>query len=131
MRSGSRRARRSSQATVGSARARRRAGAQGGRGDRRAAEGRASVSKSSARRKVHSAVDATTAPMKRIWKAWTVPRLAILLVGIAIVAIILDVTTKRLHAWMPNVGIGALSIAVTITVVDKLIKREDQSRIAR
>lgn len=69
--------------------------------------------------------------LQRIWDALTVPILAAVLVGVAIGAVIVYATTKALDPWMPNVATGALSIAITITVVDKLIRRADDARIER
>jgi hypothetical protein len=65
----------------------------------------------------------------RTWDALTVPRLAGLLVALVIIAIAVDVMTNALDAWMPNVATGAASIALTITVVDRLIKRADDARL--
>ena len=50
---------------------------------------------------------------------------------IAAVAIALDATTKSfLHAWLPNIGVAAISIAITAAVVEELIKRADRARVA-
>jgi hypothetical protein len=59
----------------------------------------------------------------------TVARLALGLCAIAIVAVLVFVFTNVLNAWMPNVATSALTIAVTITVVDRLIRREEQQRL--
>jgi hypothetical protein len=61
---------------------------------------------------------------------WWTPttKLALALVGVAV----LGVATYRhgwLHDWMPNVVIGALVVALTITVVDRAVRREAEDRI--
>jgi len=50
--------------------------------------------------------------------------------GFALVAIVLDVATSVLHGWLPNIGVGAISIAVTAVVVEELLKRADHTRFA-
>jgi cell division protein ZapA (FtsZ GTPase activity inhibitor) len=91
----------------------------------------------------HGAVSIRTSPIRiersphtigavqRIWDALTVKRLAGLLVGLAGVAIFIDVRYRALDAWMPAVAMSAITIAVTITVVDNLIRREERARSAR
>jgi hypothetical protein len=69
--------------------------------------------------------------IQQLWNALTVPMLAGLLVALVIVAVLVDVTTNALDAWMPNIATGAASIAITITVVDRLIRRADDARLER
>jgi hypothetical protein len=59
----------------------------------------------------------------------TVRGLAAGLCVIAIVAVLVFAFTNVLDAWMPNVATSALAIAVTITVVEQLIRREEQQRL--
>jgi hypothetical protein len=56
--------------------------------------------------------------MHRIWNALTVRRLAIALAGVATVAIVVDATSGVLKQWTPNIATEAISLLVTIAVVD-------------
>jgi len=59
----------------------------------------------------------------------TVLGLAMGLCGLAVVAVLVFAFSDVLDAWMPNVATSALAIAITITVVDRLIRREEQQRV--
>jgi hypothetical protein len=81
-------------------------------------------------RAIHQFWGALTRAVRQLWDALTVPILAGLLSALALVAVLIYATTNALDAWMPNVATGATSIAITITVVDRLIKRADDARVA-
>jgi hypothetical protein len=59
----------------------------------------------------------------------SVRRLAVFLVVVAIAAVGVDITTNALDAWMPNVAVGAISIALTITVIERLIRGAEIERL--
>jgi hypothetical protein len=59
----------------------------------------------------------------------TVGRLATGLCGLALIALLLFVFTDSVDAWMPNVATSALTLAGTITVVERLLRREEQRRL--
>lgn len=59
----------------------------------------------------------------------TVERLAAALCALAVVALLLFICTDSLDAWMPNVATSALTLAGTITVVERLFRREEQRRV--
>jgi hypothetical protein len=63
----------------------------------------------------------------RTWSG--VQQLAAALTAVAVVAIIVDVASDALDAWAPNVTVGALSIAATITVVNRIVQREERLRV--
>lgn len=54
---------------------------------------------------------------------------ALALVGIAAIGVVAWFTISALNAWAPNVTVGALSIAITITVVERAIRSEARSWI--
>ena len=55
-------------------------------------------------------------------------KLALGFVALAIVGVVID-RVGWLQAWMPNVVVGALTVAVTITVIEHVIRREEDERI--
>jgi hypothetical protein len=59
----------------------------------------------------------------------TVGRLAVGLCGVALIALLLFVFADSLDAWMPNLATLALTLAGTITVVERLFRREEQRRL--
>jgi hypothetical protein len=66
----------------------------------------------------------------RVWEKLSVGRLALVLGGVAGCAVIFAATTNVLETWLPEIATSAASIAITITVVDKLVLRERREREA-
>jgi hypothetical protein len=59
----------------------------------------------------------------------SVRRLSRVLVLLAAVAVILFLTTNALDAWLPNIATSAVTIALTVTVVERLLRREAHARL--
>jgi len=57
----------------------------------------------------------------------TTSRVAAVLVGLAVVAGLLDWLVGA-RAWMPNVVVGALTVAITVTVVERALRNEERAR---
>jgi hypothetical protein len=51
---------------------------------------------------------------------------AVVLAGVAIVAVVVAITTDRFDNWAPNIATEALAIAVTIGVVKRIVRRENE-----
>ncbi len=66
----------------------------------------------------------------RAWAWTTVSRIAVGLVVIASVAVVLDISMSFGRAWWPNVAVSALTIALTITLVNRIALRDAQMRLA-
>src|SRR4051812_19101048 len=66
----------------------------------------------------------------RFWQWLSVPKLAVILAVVATASVVLYMTTNRLDAWLPNIGVGAISIAVTALVVEELLRRAERARVA-
>jgi hypothetical protein len=66
---------------------------------------------------------------KQAWDWLTLPRLTVILVVGAVLAVAVSAVSDALDAWMPNVAIEALAIALTITVVDRIVRREAHARV--
>lgn len=60
-----------------------------------------------------------------------VDKLALLFVGLAALALLVWRSTERADEWLPNLAGEALSIAVTVAIVDRIIRREDQAKTDR
>jgi hypothetical protein len=45
-------------------------------------------------------------------------------------AVVVDVFTSSLHAWMPNVAMSAVTVGLTVTLVDSIVRRESRDRLA-
>jgi hypothetical protein len=58
-----------------------------------------------------------------------VRRLAVVLLLVALIACVIDATTRSLDAWMPNVAVDAVSIALTVTVIERLLRRAHTRRL--
>jgi hypothetical protein len=58
-------------------------------------------------------------------------RFALVLVAVGGVAVVLYVWTSRLDPWLPNVATSAWSIAVTIAVVERIVRTESRDRIVQ
>jgi hypothetical protein len=48
---------------------------------------------------------------------------------VAAVGVVLWLTTDGLRAWIPNITVGAVTVALTITVVERAIRREARNRV--
>jgi len=57
-------------------------------------------------------------------------RLALGLVGLAALGVGAWFVTPTLRAWIPNVTVGAVTVAATITIVDRTIQREAILRVS-
>lgn len=66
----------------------------------------------------------------RFWDWLTVARLTVIMCFVAAAAIVLYVTTSFLDAWLPNIGVAAVSVAVTAAVVEELIRRAERERVS-
>jgi hypothetical protein len=49
--------------------------------------------------------------------------------ALAVIAIILAATTSIASAWLPNIAVGAISIAITTAVVEELLRRAERERV--
>lgn len=57
----------------------------------------------------------------------TTSRVAAVMVGVAIVAGLVDWLVGA-RAWMPPVAVGALTVAITVTVVERALRNEERAR---
>lgn len=58
------------------------------------------------------------------------PRLlALFFVAVAVVATFVSLTADRFDNWSPNFATEALSLALTVAIVEKIVRREDQRRV--
>jgi hypothetical protein len=48
---------------------------------------------------------------------------------VAAAGVVLWCTTDSLRAWIPNITVGALTVALTITVVERAIRQEARNRL--
>ena len=65
--------------------------------------------------------------VKRLWwRLTTVDKIALILLGVAAGAIATWLRTSTGEAWMPEVGVSAFFVALTISVIDRAVKRETQ-----
>jgi hypothetical protein len=55
--------------------------------------------------------------------------IAVAMLVVAAVGVVLWQTTDGLRAWIPNITVGAVTVALTITVVERAIRREARSRL--
>jgi hypothetical protein len=51
---------------------------------------------------------------------------AVVLAGVAIVAVVVAIASDRFDNWTPNIATEALAIAVTIGVVERIVRRENE-----
>ena len=51
------------------------------------------------------------------------------LVVIALGCVALFVVTQALDAWLPNIATSAVAIAVTVAIVDRIVRREQNDRV--
>jgi hypothetical protein len=51
---------------------------------------------------------------------------AVVLIGVAVVAVVVAIASDRFDNWAPNVATEAFAIAATITVVERIVRRENQ-----
>ena len=58
---------------------------------------------------------------------WTTRRVAAGMVGVAAAGGLVDALGWA-QAWMPNVVVGSLTVAVTITVVERALRNDDRAR---
>jgi hypothetical protein len=69
--------------------------------------------------------------MKRLgrleWRPTT--WLALGLTAFGVVAVVFGVTTSRLDNWLPNLATEAFSLAVTVLVVERIVRREAEQRV--
>jgi hypothetical protein len=56
-------------------------------------------------------------------------RVAAVMFLVGVVGVVLWCTTDSLRAWIPNITIGAGTVGLTITVVDRAIRREARERL--
>jgi membrane protein YdbS with pleckstrin-like domain len=62
---------------------------------------------------------------------WRTTRIAIGLVVLAAVGLPLWFTVDGLKPWVPNITVGAITVAVTITIIDRAVRREVQDQERR
>jgi hypothetical protein len=67
--------------------------------------------------------------VQKLWNAVTLRRVAFALAAIAAVAIVLDATSALLSQWTPNIATEAISLLVTIAVVDRIIDNRERLRM--
>jgi hypothetical protein len=63
------------------------------------------------------------------WKLSPTTSVAAALVAVAIAALVVAVTTAVFDNWAPNIATEALSIAVTVFVVERIVRREAERQL--
>ena len=72
-----------------------------------------------------------TTVVRSFWRRVTITTLAVGLACIGVAAIVISAATDWLSAWTPNIATEAISLLVTIAVVDRVVEKRDRDRARR